>query len=132
MVSLWAALANPERYAVDVPTDNCFAVGPIDKNKVWKIIRAYLKGVNFKPLVGIAHPYKNGRITIADGHHRFYAYKELGLGTIRVAVSDDYEYYPIIASGLNQLNMKFQMAVRPYFRKIRNAITGRKDLLERV
>jgi hypothetical protein len=71
-VSIMEALANPKKYAVLVDIDKCFAAGPINDKKVWKILREYWAGKDFKPLVGVAHPFED-KIAIADGHHRFHA-----------------------------------------------------------
>lgn len=122
-VSIWDAFINPKKYAVWVDIDRCFAEGPINEAKVWKILREYWAGKDFDPIVGVAEPFGD-RIAIADGHHRFHAYKQAGLKKILVAVSNDFLYYPIVAKGINQLHPTWQTVIRKKLRSLKYKLTG--------
>jgi hypothetical protein len=123
---LWAALADPDRYAEMVPVSKIFAAGAINEKKVWKIITAYWKGKTFKALVGVSHPHED-KIAVADGHHRFHAYVRIGLKEVPMAVSDDFVLYPIIARGLNQLHPAWQNKVRGKLRSLKFRCLGKED-----
>ena len=123
-LDMLTALAYPDRFAVLVPIERCFAAGTINEAKVWAIIRAWSNDQTFRPLVGVKHPFKE-RIAIADGHHRFHAYSRLGLTEIPVAVSDEYVYYPGVAAGLNQFGPRWQNRFRPKLRRFVDKITCR-------
>ena len=123
---LWAALADPERFATTVPIEKVFAAGVVNEKKVWKIITAYWKGKTFKALVGVSHPFED-KIAVADGHHRFHAFKRIGLKEVRIAVSDDFTLYPLIARGVNQLGEGWQNRVRGKLRSLKFKLMGKEE-----
>lgn len=120
------ALASPEKYAEWVPIERCFAAGVFDDAKVWKFMRLLMRGQTFRPLVGVADPFSD-RIAVADGHHRFTAFKRIGHDKVLMAVAVDPAWYLIVSTGINQLTMGWQKKTRRQFRKLKCWMLGRED-----
>ena len=98
----------------------------LNEAKVEKIMQELQAGKRFKALVAVAHPFRN-RKAIADGHHRYEALKRLGVTKTRVALSDDYLYYPGVRFGWNQVNKRFQDKVRPKLKRVEMKMKRKKD-----
>jgi len=123
---LWAALADPAKYAEWVPIEKVFAAGTIDETKVQKFVILLMKGKTFKPLVGVVSPIGD-KIAVADGHHRFHAFQRIGHSQVLMAVSNDYAWYPIVALGINQLTSSWHTRVRRPLKKLRYKLFGGED-----
>jgi uncharacterized protein (DUF1015 family) len=124
--SFLQALASPEKYAEWVPIERCTVAGVIDEDKVFKFVKLLMRGKTFKPLVGVLNPF-GSNIAIADGHHRFEAFKRIGHDKVLMAVSVDPAWYPIVAFGVNQLTLGWQKKARRQFRKMKCWMLGRED-----
>jgi hypothetical protein len=120
------ALANPEKYAEWVPIERCTVAGVIDEEKVWKFMRLLMKGQTFRPLIGVKNPFGDN-IAVADGHHRFTAFKRVGHDRVLMAVVIDPIWYPIASTGINQLTSSWQKKARRRLREWKCWLTGEED-----
>ena len=119
-------LSNPEKYAEWVPIEKCTVAGVIDEEKVFKFVKLLMRGKEFKPLVGVINPFGDD-IAVADGHHRFHAYRRIGHDKVLMAVSHDPLWFPIVSRGLNQLTPAWQVKARRQLRKLKCWLFRRED-----
>jgi len=80
---------NPDKYAVQLPIRTIIADGKIDKEGIKRYKTLIQSGASIKSLLVVKHPKKEF-YAVLDGHHRYWAYKELGYHEIRCAIVKDY------------------------------------------
>jgi hypothetical protein len=71
-----------------LPIDKIVADYKVDIKGIKKIINEINAGNSIKSIVVVKHPEKE-YYAVLDGHHRFWAFKELGISTIKCAVVED-------------------------------------------
>ena len=88
MTNFFKAYSNPDRYSIDLPLEKILANNKVDVDGVYRFIRKVKSGESLKTIVVVKHPEKE-YFVVLDGHHRFWALKELGMSTIKCAVVED-------------------------------------------
>lgn len=89
MPSFLKAYSNPDKYAINLPSDKIIADKKVDKNGIQRYKDLIKSGKETKAIVVVKHPDKE-YYAVLDGHHRFWAHKELEISTIKSAVIEDY------------------------------------------
>jgi len=80
---------NPDRYAVRIPVKKIVADRKVTEEGVERYKRLYKDKGDVGTIIVVRHPKKD-LYAVLDGHHRFWALKELGARTIKCAVIQDY------------------------------------------
>ena len=80
---------NPDKYAVRIPVKKIVADRKVSEEGVERYKRLYKDKVDVGAIIVVRHPKKD-LYAVLDGHHRFWALKELGAKTIKCAVIQDY------------------------------------------
>ena len=88
MTNLLKAISNPNKYAIELPINKIVADNKIEKKGIQKIINDIESGKSIKSIVVVKHPEKE-YFAVLDGHHRYWALRELGKSTIKCAVVED-------------------------------------------
>ena len=80
---------NPQKYSRPIATEKIVA----DKKFSSRGVEYYKKKIEanepIDPIIVVKHPTQDA-YAVLDGHHRYYAYKELGKHTINCALVEDY------------------------------------------
>ena len=84
-----AVFLNPDKHSEDIPVVKIVAAKKVYKEGVERYKRLIKKGGDIGTLIVVKHPKKE-LYAVLDGHHRFWAAKELGRKTIKCAVVVDY------------------------------------------
>ncbi|MEF8848811.1 MAG: ParB/RepB/Spo0J family partition protein [Candidatus Thermoplasmatota archaeon] len=113
MTSFLKAYFNPEKYAIKIPIDKVVADKKIDETRVKQIKKILKSSEEIKPIVVVKHPKKD-YYAVLDGHHRYWAQKEIGLEKIKCAiVEDDVGIgFFMTKNGILQPNPKFTKYIR--------------------
>lgn len=82
-------LINPKKYAKKIETDKIIADTKYSKQGVKYYKEKIRANQPIDPIVVVKHPRKD-LYAVLDGHHRYYAYRELGKQTVICAVAGDY------------------------------------------
>ena len=82
-------LINPRRYEQLIATDKIIADTKVSNEGVEYYKKKIEANEPIDPIVVVKHP-RQDVYAVLDGHHRYYAYKELGRDTIPCAVAEDY------------------------------------------
>ncbi len=81
--------ANPEKYLVCLPIDKIVA----DTKVSWEAIDLYKqkikKGEKIAPIIVVKHP-RFEVYAVLDGHHRYYAYLQMGKKEVDCALAGDF------------------------------------------
>jgi len=85
MKNPFAKLVHPEKYVEKVDIKKVVAAPKFYKKGVEKYKEKISSGQTVKPIVVLKHPTED-LFAVLDGHHRFYAFLELGFQNIDVAV----------------------------------------------
>jgi hypothetical protein len=80
---------NPERYARRLPVNKIVADGKVSKAGVAIYKKKILSKAKIDPIIVVKHP-RMDTYAVLDGHHRYYAYQELGKSKICSAVAGDF------------------------------------------
>ena len=88
MINFLKAVSNPDKYAIELPISKIVADNKVEVKWVQQIINDIKCGKSIKSIVVVKHPEKE-YFAVLDGHHRFWALKELGMSTIKCAVVGD-------------------------------------------
>jgi hypothetical protein len=113
MTNFINAITNPDKYAVELPINKIIADNKVDKKWIQNIIIHLKSGKPIKSIVVVKHPKKD-YFAVLDGHHRYWALKELDINTIKCAVVEDYVglgYY-LTKEGAFQPNPKITKYIR--------------------
>ena len=68
---------NPEKYLVRVPIEEIVADTKVSREGVERYKQRIKSGEKIAPVIVVKHP-KFEKYAVLDGHHRYYAYLELG------------------------------------------------------
>ena len=88
-MSVLTVFLNPEKYAQDIPVKQIVADKKVYKEGVERYKKLLKKGEDIGTLIVVKHPRKD-IYAILDGHHRFWALKEMGAIHVKCAVVVDY------------------------------------------
>jgi len=80
--------ANPEKYLVRLPIDKLVADTKVDPEAI-EMFKKIENGVKIAPLIVVKHP-KFDAYAVLDGHHRYYAFLELGKKEVDCALAGDF------------------------------------------
>jgi uncharacterized ParB-like nuclease family protein len=80
---------NPKKYAICLPVNKIVADYKVSKEGVdyYKLKIKNKEKIN--PIIVVKHPHKD-KYAVLDGHHRYYAYVEMGKKEINCALAGDY------------------------------------------
>jgi len=85
MKNPFAQLLHPEKYKEKIEIKKIVAAPKFYRKGVDKYKEKILAGDSIKPIVVLKHPHED-LYAVLDGHHRFYAFYELGFQEIEAAV----------------------------------------------
>ena len=80
---------NPDKYAVQIPLEKIIADIKIDEQGIERYKNLIQSGKTIKSLLVVKHPRKDF-YAVLDGHHRYWAYKQLGYQNVNCAIIKDY------------------------------------------
>jgi ParB-like chromosome segregation protein Spo0J len=80
---------HPDEYAEQIPVARIVADKRVIKEGVERYKKLFKKTGDLGTIIVVRHPRKE-LYAVLDGHHRFWALKELGVRTIKCAVIQDY------------------------------------------
>jgi hypothetical protein len=80
--------ANPEKHMVRLPIDKIIADSKVSREGVEKYKEKIKKKEKVAPIIVVKHP-RFEAYAVLDGHHRYYAYLELGKKEINCALAGD-------------------------------------------
>ena len=80
--------SNPEKYLMRLPMDKIVADSKVFPEAVEKYKRKIENGEKVAPVIVVKHP-RYDVYAVLDGHHRYYAYLELGRKEIDCALAGD-------------------------------------------
>ena len=85
MINPFEKLIYPEKHSQKIEIKNIVAAPKLHREGVDRYKKQILAGKNVKPIVVLKHPDREV-YAVLDGHHRFYAFLELGYKRIDAAV----------------------------------------------
>jgi len=80
---------NPRKYERSLPIDKVVADTKVSREGVEYYKKKIEANEPIEPLVVVKHP-RLDLYAVLDGHHRYWACKELGMVTVNCAVAEDY------------------------------------------
>jgi ParB-like nuclease domain len=80
---------NPKKYLVRVPIEEIVADIKVTREGVDGYKQKIKSGEKIAPLIVVKHP-KFDKYAVLDGHHRYYAYLELGKKEVDCALAGDF------------------------------------------
>ncbi len=80
---------NPQKYAVNLPIEKLVADTKVSRQGVEFYKKQILENQKINPIIVVKHPQKD-LYAVLDGHHRYYAYLELGKKEVVCASAGDY------------------------------------------
>ena len=80
---------NPEKYAICLPINKIVADSKVSKEGVEDYKQKIKNKEKIKPIIVVKHPNKD-KYAVLDGHHRYYAYLELGKKEVNCALAGSY------------------------------------------
>ena len=81
--------SNPEKYLVRLPIEEIVADTKVNPEAVERYKQKIKKREKIEPIIVVKHP-KFELYAVLDGHHRYYAYLELGRKRIDCALAGDF------------------------------------------
>jgi ParB/Sulfiredoxin domain len=84
-----AVFFNPTKYSVPLPLEKIGGDLKVTRQGIEIYKNKILNGEEIKPIIVVKHPSKES-YAVLDGHHRYYAYRELGKREIKCAIAGDY------------------------------------------
>ena len=104
---------HPNKYAICLPIEAVVADCKVSRQGIEvykKKIRAHQK---INPIIVVKHPRKE-RYAVLDGHHRYYAYLELGKKEVDCAIAGDYSsvVFYLTQHGYFQPSSEFTEGIR--------------------
>jgi len=114
-------LKDPEKYAEDISIEKIVADSKIYSEGVKRYENKIRHGEDIGTIIVIKHPKKE-LYAVLDGHHRYWAQKEMGIKKIKCAVIRDHLglLFSATEEGLLQPTKEFTKYVRVPFKKIEN------------
>jgi hypothetical protein len=80
---------NPSKYLKRLPLKKIVADTKVYRQGVERYKEKIVNGEDIPPIIVVKHPTKN-IYAVLDGHHRYYAYLELGKKEVECAVAGDF------------------------------------------
>jgi hypothetical protein len=80
---------NPGRYAVRLPMEKLVADSKVSRQGIDAYKQRIMRNERVGPIVVVKHPRKD-LYAVLDGHHRYYAFLELGRKEVDCALAGDY------------------------------------------
>jgi hypothetical protein len=119
---------NPQKYARWLPVNKIVADHKVSKEGVdyYKLKIKNKEKIN--PIIVVKHPHKD-KYAVLDGHHRYYAYVEMGKKEIYCAIAGDYSnvIFYLTKKGYLQPSIEFTDELRRPVKKLRENL---KDFLK--
>ena len=81
--------ANPEKYLIRLPIDKIVADTKVSPEAVEMYKQKIKNGEKVAPIIVVKHP-KFDVYAVLDGHHRYYAYLELGRKRVNCALAGNF------------------------------------------
>ena len=124
--------SNPEKYLVRLPIDKIVADTKVVPEAVEMYKRKIKNGQKIAPVIVVKHP-RYDVYAVLDGHHRYYAFLELGRKRIDCALAGDVSsvVFYLTAQGVFQPNPNAKEPIRkPEFRLHDNVEQFLQDFLK--
>ena len=124
--------SNPEKYLVRLPIDKIVADTKVVQEAVEMYKRKIKSGQKIAPVIVVKHP-RYDVYAVLDGHHRYYAFLELGRKRIDCALAGDVSsvVFYLTEQGLFQPNPNAKELIRkPEFRLHDNVEQFLQDFLK--
>jgi hypothetical protein len=104
---------NPDKYAVCLPIQKIIADSKVSKKGVEFYKQKIQKNEKIPPIIVVKHPELD-LYAVLDGHHRFYAYLELGKKKVDCALAGEYSkvIFYLTEHGYLQPSVKVTEAIR--------------------
>jgi hypothetical protein len=104
---------NPTKYAICLAIEKVVADNKVSRQGIEIYKQKIERNEDIKPIVVVKHPSKD-RYAVLDGHHRYYAYLELGRKQIDCALAGDYSsvIFYLTAHGYLQPSQEFTESLR--------------------
>ena len=80
---------NPNKYAVRLPLEKLVADSKVSRQGIEIYKQRILQNEKIGPLIVVKHPRKD-LYAVLDGHHRYFAFFEMGIKEIDCALAGDY------------------------------------------
>jgi len=81
--------ANPEKYLIRLPIEKIIADSKVSPEGVERYKQKIKSGEKVAPIIVVKHP-RFEVYAVLDGHHRYYAYLELGKKEVDCALAGDF------------------------------------------
>jgi hypothetical protein len=91
MVNPFKKFANPKKYAEKIDIKKVISVPKVYRKGVERYKKIILSGKPVRPIILLKHPTED-LYAVLDGHHRFYAYLELGFPTVDAVVVKSHKH----------------------------------------
>ncbi len=119
---------NPKKYAVCLPVEKIVADTKVSREGIETYKEKIRKNEEMDPLIVVKHPRKD-IYAVLDGHHRYYAYVELGKKKIDCAVAGDYSnvVFYLTENGYLQPTAQFTKNIRRPVRKLHENLKAFPD-----
>jgi len=104
---------NPKKYAICLAVNKIVADNKVSKEGVEYYKLKIKNKEKINPLIVVKHPHKD-KYAVLDGHHRFYAYVQLGKKEISCALAGDYSnvIFYLTKKGYLQPSIEFTNELR--------------------
>jgi len=114
-------LKDPEKHAENISIEKIVADSKVYSEGVKRYENKIRHGEDIGTIIVIKHPKKE-LYAVLDGHHRYWAQKEMGIKKIKCAVIRDHLglLFSATEDGLLQPTKEFTKYVRVPFKKIEN------------
>ena len=80
---------NPSKYLKRLPLERIVADTKVCRQGIERYKEKIINGENIPPIIVVKHPTKDV-YAVLDGHHRYYAYVELGKKEVECALAGDF------------------------------------------
>ena len=81
--------ANPEKYLVRLPIEKIVADTKVSREAIEQYKKKIKNGEKIAPIIVVKHPRREV-YAVLDGHHRYYAFLELGKKKVNCALAGDF------------------------------------------
>jgi hypothetical protein len=104
---------HPQKYAVCLPIEKLVADSKVSRQGIDIYKQKILRHEQINPIIVVKHPRKD-LYAVLDGHHRYYAYLELGKTELDCALAGDYSsvIFYLTQHGYFQPSSEFTKGVR--------------------
>jgi len=119
---------DPMKHSVCLPIEKIVADSKVSRKGV-KVYKEKIKNrMRIDPIIVVKHPNID-KYAVLDGHHRYYAYLEMGKKEIESAIAGDYSQviFYLTKNGYLQPSVKFTQEIRNPAKKLHENL---KEFLE--